>query len=482
MKREKRQNLLLALCVLGFAIALLAGLAERLPWLASFCTFFSGSCKEVAKTSLFGLPLWGWGGIFYVLLTVAAFSAPSVVPWLAAAALGIDLILVKTMFSSHELCVFCLATFVVVLAICAAAFEKSRLWQMLSTVLLLLLLSTALLPYLKTAQGAARADGNKAPDIVASIGGRAITAEEIEKPLALRMHNLEMEIYREKRAALDGAIAQTLLAREAARRKITVEQLIDETAKARGVKVEDAEIQNYLQQNRSKLADWKGSEEELEARVKDSLFQQKMFQTIRDFAMSLAAPGEVAVYLKEPPMPFTPISPGNDPSLGPPNAPVTVIVFSDYQCPACRKAHATIEELRGFYKEKVRWVFKDYPLESHKGSDLAAVAARCAREQGKFSEYQDVLFSTDESLNYERLSFYAKQLGLDSDGFDACFQDPRFKAAVAKDREEARNAGIDQTPTIIVNGKFFSGPITVERFKEVIDREPREIARKQEGR
>jgi protein-disulfide isomerase len=196
--------------------------------------------------------------------------------------------------------------------------------------------------------------------------------------------------------------------------------------------------------------------------------------------MSLAGPKDIAIYLKEPPMPLTAIGPGDDPSVGASNAPVTVIIFSDYQCPACRRAHAVIEELRAAYKEKVRWVFKDYPLESHKGSDLAAVAARCAYKQGKILEYQDILFSAGEPPTFERLLAYAKQLNLDGGLFGACYGDPRSKAEVAKDQSEARSAGINQTPTFIVNGKLYAGDVTVENLKAIIQQELEEIGRKQE--
>src|SRR2546422_1286610 len=137
------------------------------------------------------------------------------------------------------------------------------------------------------------------------------------------------------------------------------------------------------------------------------------------------------------------------PTLGRADAPVTIVEFSDYQCPFCQRFFATtLPELKREYIEtgKVRYVFRDFPLEMHAQARKAAEAAHCAGEQGKYWEMHDVLFQNQRALEVENLKEYAGRLNVDSTGFYACLNDGRYSAEIQKDHDDGAAAGVGGTP------------------------------------
>jgi protein-disulfide isomerase len=159
-------------------------------------------------------------------------------------------------------------------------------------------------------------------------------------------------------------------------------------------------------------------------------------------------------------------------SYGPSDAPITIIEFSDYQCPFCRRWYSdTWLQLREDYKGKIRLVYRDFPLFSiHSEAGPAALAANCAGEQGKYYEYHDLLFSSDAfgAAVYEQ---YASQLGLNMTQFKQCITDKKFEEEVNADFQYASNLGINSTPTFFINGIPLVGAQPYDVFKQVIDQE-----------
>ena len=158
---------------------------------------------------------------------------------------------------------------------------------------------------------------------------------------------------------------------------------------------------------------------------------------------------------------------GASPSRGDANAPVTVVVFSDFQCPFCSRAEATVRELEAAYPGKVRFVFKNQPLPFHENARLAAKAALAAGEQGKFWEYHDVLFNHQRELDRASLEGYAEDLGLDLRRFRAALDDSRLDVAVEADVTEAHRLEVKGTPAFFINGRSVQGaqPLAVLRTK-----------------
>jgi protein-disulfide isomerase len=150
---------------------------------------------------------------------------------------------------------------------------------------------------------------------------------------------------------------------------------------------------------------------------------------------------------------------------------VTLVEFSDFQCPYCGKAHDTVEQVMQAYAGKVRLVFRQFPLNFHQNAGKAAEAALCANEQGKFWEYHDVLFKNQQTLDIAQLKEHAKSVGLEGGSFGTCLDQGKYKKAVDDDLAAGQKVGVTGTPAFFVNGVQLSGAIPFEEFKRVIDQE-----------
>ena len=163
----------------------------------------------------------------------------------------------------------------------------------------------------------------------------------------------------------------------------------------------------------------------------------------------------------------------DDPVLGPEDAQITVVEFSDYECPYCRTWHTEVySQLIDAYGDQIRFIYRDFPLESiHANAKPAAEAANCAYEQGEFWDYHDKLFSMELGLNSEAYQEYATQLELDLDEFQECIESGRYQEEVQSDFEFAANLGVRSTPTFFVNGIAVVGAQPFEVFQQVIEKE-----------
>jgi len=164
---------------------------------------------------------------------------------------------------------------------------------------------------------------------------------------------------------------------------------------------------------------------------------------------------------------------GDNPSLGPANAPITIIEFSDYQCPYCKKwQQEAWPQIQAAYPGKIRLVYRDFPLYSiHPESESAAIAADCAGDQQKYWEFHDLLFSDQLPLGQDSYIKYATQVKLDVDKFTKCITTQQFKTNVSDNYTYASNLGVNSTPTFFVNGIPMVGAQPYEAFKSLIDKE-----------
>src|SRR5262249_27781048 len=162
---------------------------------------------------------------------------------------------------------------------------------------------------------------------------------------------------------------------------------------------------------------------------------------------------------------------GNAPVLGPKNAPVTTVAFSDFQCPFCSRAVPTLKELEKQYEGKIKVAFKNQPLPFHNNARPAAMAALAANEQGKFWEMHDKLFSNQQNLDRASLEKYAQEVGLDIGKFKAALDSNKFDAQITADSNEGNKVGANGTPTFFINGHQLVGAQPLESFKAMIEEE-----------
>jgi protein-disulfide isomerase len=162
-----------------------------------------------------------------------------------------------------------------------------------------------------------------------------------------------------------------------------------------------------------------------------------------------------------------------DPALGPADAAITIIEFSDYECPYCQRWHVEVfDRLMETYADQVRLVYRDFPLTSiHPNAFAAAEAANCANEQGGFWGFHDRLFSMELGLSSQAYQQYARQLGLDEEAFRECLDSGKYKEEVQSDFDYAAELGVRSTPTFFINGIAVVGAQPYEVFQQIIDKE-----------
>ncbi len=161
----------------------------------------------------------------------------------------------------------------------------------------------------------------------------------------------------------------------------------------------------------------------------------------------------------------------NAPARGPANAPVTLVEFSDFQCPFCIAATPQLDAVLKAYPSQVKLIFKQFPLDTHAQAPLAAAAALAAHKQGKFWPMYDGLFAQKGHLSRQGVLTLAGSIGLDMKRFQADLDSPEIKRAVEQDMSDGEHIGVDSTPTLFLNGQRYNGPITLAALKPVLDKE-----------
>jgi protein-disulfide isomerase len=329
-------------------------------------------------------------------------------------------------------------------------------------------LGAALLALLTTAQAQTAVPGAP-PGVAASVGSDTISMADLEQSLAIDLARLEQQRQSLLDRKLNQLIGDRLLAQEAARRCVSVDKLLKEEVEDKTAAVTQAEVNGFIAQNRARLP--KGDEAELRPRVAQYLEQQRAGQQRESYIAGLRAGTQVRVYLKEAEPVRVKVDPGVGFAMGPASAPVTIVEFSDFQCPFCRGVVATLKQVMARYPDRVRVVFRDFPIPSlHPDAPLAHEAARCAGEQGQFWAYHDLLFERT-NMNAPALKQYAADLKLDEKKFAECLDSGRSRAAVSADVEEGSRLGVSGTPTFFINGTPLVGNVPLADFQRAIDRE-----------
>jgi protein-disulfide isomerase len=168
-------------------------------------------------------------------------------------------------------------------------------------------------------------------------------------------------------------------------------------------------------------------------------------------------------------VPVLEVEADGDRRLGPDRAPITIVEFSDFQCPYCQKSVGTLKELRRLYGDRIRLIYRDYPGPNHPYAPQAAIAARCAGEQGKFWEYHDLLFDRQSSNKGWDFASLSKELGLQQSVFEGCLNSGRFREQITKDLQDGLKLGITSTPTFFLNGRPLVGAQPLTNFQTLID-------------
>ena len=268
------------------------------------------------------------------------------------------------------------------------------------------------------------------------IGGKSASAAEFDERYKAAIYDMRGEIADEIIADLENTIFSTLVNQEAKIRNIEAGDVI-------AVEITN-KMREFSNEERSEL---------------EGAFRTKLFSKFN-----------VKILVREPEPVAQNVSVDDDPVNGKSTAAVTVIMFSDFQCSACGATHPILKKVIAEYGDKVRFVVRDFPLESvHENAFRAALAANAARAQNKYFEYIDVLYLNQESLDEASLKKYAVELGLNIKQFELDFSSEKTAAEVRKDMADGKNYGVGSTPAIYVNGVKLRR-LSAENFRNVIGR------------
>ena len=286
--------------------------------------------------------------------------------------------------------------------------------------------------------------------VMAVVNDKQITMGDIETSLRPLIFNVQQEVYTLRKQDLDLKINDTLLSQEAQKKSITTRALLDTEVTAKVAKVTDAEAQAFYDQNKDRIS---GEFAQVKAQIIQYMQERKESEATIAFAAQLRRAAKLEINLTAPQSPAFSIATDDQPEKGNPKAVVTIVEFTDFECPGCALQYPVLERILSEFKNQVRLVVRDFPLSQHANARKAAEAAEAAREQGKYWEYAAVLFRNQSALGVDKLRQYATELGLDRAKFDASLDSGKFAEKVQRDLFDGRKLGINGTPTIYINGK-----------------------------
>ncbi len=313
---------------------------------------------------------------------------------------------------------------------------------------------------------AAKKTGGTGGSSVAVIEGKVITKAELEEKAAPSLRQVRQEEYNVLQQTLDEMINDQLLEKEAKTQGIAKDALLQKEIAAKVGEPAQAEIDQLWEANKSRVGT--KTKDQLLPDIINFLKNQKTQEIQKTYHQGLRTKYKVQVLL-EPPR--VNVAVDDDPAKGPADAPITIVEFSDFQCPYCSRAEGTLKQVLDKYKDKVRFVYRDLPLAMHTNAQKASEAAQCAHDQGKFWDYHDALYSDQSKLGLTDLEATATRLGLDADKFKSCLNSGKFADEVRKDMEDAQKAGVSSTPFFFINGIPVVGAQGYQAFVDVIDRE-----------
>ena len=302
--------------------------------------------------------------------------------------------------------------------------------------------------------------------VVATIGGQPLKASVIIERLKPIVYEMRLQAYELTKHQAEQTVNNLLLLEEARRRQIGPEEIIRSEVSDKVRPPTEAEVAKFYEENKSRI---NGDLNTVRNQIADYLHERERSRLEQELSARLRKTAKIRWLITEPVPPVQNISVDDDPSRGPANAPVTIVEFTDFQCPACAAMHPVIEEVLKTYGDKIRFVVRDFPLDRHDNARKAAEVANAAHAQGKFFEYIALLFKRQNALDVPSLKKYATELGLDRVKFDAALDRGVYEAEVKRDITDGEMYGVGVTPTIFVNGVQLR-TLSAEGLREAIDR------------
>lgn len=300
-----------------------------------------------------------------------------------------------------------------------------------------------------------------------TIDGKPISWEQMLGDRLLDHIEAAEKLYEVDEAAAGQTVINTVYAEEAKKANMSVDEYVNTKVLKGEPKISDGEYNKFVQEK-------KIPKEQLNPQLKERILaymkMQKREEDKQKLITKLVKDHNIVLGFKKPEFKVN-VDIGDSPTFGGKDAKVKIVEFSDFQCPFCSRAAATVTQLKKMYGNKILVAFKQYPLPMHPQAKPASEASLCVNEQStdKFWKFHDKLFENQQKLDDKSLADYAKAVGANMDQFNKCVAEKKYAKAVEADMDQGNKLNVRSTPSFFINGKPLSGAQPVEAFKEIID-------------
>jgi protein-disulfide isomerase len=335
--------------------------------------------------------------------------------------------------------------------------------KLLITTAGLIIITVALRGGLRSALAADQAGDAR---VFATVGDHQITQQQVDDAVLRAVS--PSQLYDLRKQALDKLVDDYLIGQAAKRAGLSPDQYV--AREAGPAKVTEADAHKFFDDHRAAIDQQaKGqSFDQLKGRIVLALEHQQARQDRDTLIARLRSASPVKEMLQAP---RVVVASAGHPWSGGAAAAVTVVEFSDFQCPYCRSAETPVKQLTAKYGDKIKLVYIDFPLGFHEHAMDAARAAQCAAGQDKFWQFHDALFADQSKLAPADLKATAAKLGLDSKKFDACYDHQAPDGAIRSEQAQGQSLGVTGTPTFFINGRQLVGAQPVDKFSAIVDQE-----------
>jgi protein-disulfide isomerase len=322
-------------------------------------------------------------------------------------------------------------------------------------------------------------DGNSKPSylfkpaakegLAAKVGDIEITNDELTDGIESEVFEAESKLFEIKFNKLKSMLLQRYMDRDPRKKGLTNDEYLDKFI-ASDVNISEKEIEAFIKDQNIPA---EHINPQVREKIRNYLGMERKKEKVDKWLADQTKKTPVEVYLQKPRRPTFPVEVGNAPSFGAKDAKVTIVEFSDFQCPFCAKGADILKQIKKKYGNKVRVAFKNFPLPFHNHAEQAAVAGLCANEQSTdlFWKMHDEMFAHQDQLDADGLKKTAKKIGVKADAFEKCLAENKYLAQVNTDMEEGRKLKVKSTPTFFINGQLINGAQPIEVFSELIDEE-----------
>jgi protein-disulfide isomerase len=305
--------------------------------------------------------------------------------------------------------------------------------------------------------------------VVAKINGEEITEDMLIGEDKLDFFELKKREYELRMDRLNKLLVDKLVGAEAKKAGMSLQDYTDKKITGGKIKISDKDYNKFVKDKRIPESQ---INPQIKERIMSYLEQQKKQDMVDAYVAKLTKGSPVEVYFNKPKMSVN-VDIAGAPAFGKDGAKVTIVEFSDFQCPFCSRGADVVTELKKKYGSKIKVAFKHFPLPMHREARPASEASMCVNEQSadKFWKYHDLVFKNQDKLDDASLAKYAKDVGADAKKFEDCYKSGKYKEAVQKDLDYGEKIGVKSTPTFFVNGQLIAGAVPIESFSEIIDEE-----------